>query len=594
MKEWLNSLVLIVLCYVSPAQDDQWLIRYESSGFAATSRYDETVDYCRRLDDASHMVSYQVVGRSAQGRDIPMLVVDRDGLFHPASARSAGKAVLLIQAGIHPGEIDGKDAGLMFIRDLVIHERNGGVPANLTILFIPIFNVDGHERFGPYNRINQHGPEETGWRTTAQNLNLNRDFVKADSPEMRSWLDLFRLWLPDMFVDIHVTDGADYQYVITYSFETLGNMDEGLTGWVTGDLEPFMLRDMKNKGHLLGHYVMFRRWHDPRSGLRSSASGPRFSQGYAAAQNRIGLLVENHSLKDYKTRVTATYDLIVSLCDYLDRQADRLIELNLEADSSTASPAFREKPFPVSFTQSPDSILVDFLGVEYEVDSSSLTGGNWFRYHPDKPATYQVPYFNKQLPDREVSIPYAYIIPPEWTEVIARLSLHGIAYTCLEGPKTIPVSTYRFAGPKWNQSPFEGRFPVKTEIIPVVETREFPAGSVLVPTDQRTARLIAHMLEPFSEDSFLQWGFFNAIFEMKEYFETYIMEEKAREMIKSDPLLLRAFLDKKASDPDFAKNQWAMLEWFFLRSPYADSRRNAYPIGKITDAGLMEELTGKK
>ncbi len=236
-----------------------------------------------------------------------MLIIDGEGRFDPASARKSAKLVLLIQAGIHPGEIDGKDAGFMFFRDLAINQLFGAMPENLIILFIPIFNVDGHERFGPYNRINQDGPEEMGWRTTAQNLNLNRDFLKADAPEMQAWLKLYQQWLPDFFVDIHVTDGADYQYVSTYGLETYGNMDEGLTKWTNEQLIPVMEQSMDAAGYPMFPYIMFRRWHDPRSGLRSSAAGPRFSQGYTAVQNRIGLLVENHSLKDYKTRVSSTY-----------------------------------------------------------------------------------------------------------------------------------------------------------------------------------------------------------------------------------------------------------------------------------------------
>jgi len=464
------------------------------------------------------------------------------------------------------------------------------MPEKLTILFIPIFNVDGHERFGPYNRINQDGPEEMGWRTTAQNLNLNRDFLKADSPEMQAWLKLYQQWLPDFFVDIHVTNGADYQYVSTYGVETYGNMDEGLTKWTNEQLIPVMEQSLDAAGYPMFPYIMFRRWHDPRSGLRSSAAGPRFSQGYTAAQNRIGLLIENHSLKDYKTRVSSTYELLHFLCGFLNDQAAGILELNSMADLGAASAAFRKTPFPVNFIAAKDSVMVDFRGVEYEVEKSDLTGGDWFRYHSDKPVTFRVPYFNQQIPSAFVRIPEAYIIPPEWSEVIGKLALHGINYLVLVKPVKISVESYRFTKIEYGKSSYEGRLQVTPTFDTIKEEREFPAGSVVIPTNQRTARIIAHMLEPASPDSYLQWGFFNATFEMKEYFETYVMEEYARNMIAKTPGMKEEFEKWKTANPESAQSQWTQLEWFFFKSLYVDKKLNVYPVGKIVDKNVLEGL----
>jgi hypothetical protein len=577
----------------SYAQDNTLVTYYERSGYKATPSYDETVAYCKQLDQASPFIQYTTFGTSPQGRKLPLLIIDGEGRFDPASARRSGKLVLLIQAGIHPGEIDGKDAGLMFFRDLAISQLFGTMPANLTILFIPVFNVDGHERFGPYNRINQDGPEEMGWRTTAQNLNLNRDFLKADSQEMQAWLKLYQQWLPDFFIDIHVTDGADYQYVSTYGLETYGNMDEGLTDWTNEQLIPIMEQTMNAAGYPMFPYIMFRRWHDPRSGLKSSAAGPRFSQGYTATQNRIGLLIENHSLKDYKTRVSSTYELLHFLCVFLDEQAAGILELNSLADLNTASAAFRKEPFPVNFTAGKDSIMVNFRGVEYDVEKSDLTGGDWFKYHPDKPVTFKVPYFNQQVPSTFVQIPEAYIIPPEWSEVIGKLALHGIRYSVLGKPVKINVESYHFTKIDYGKSSYEGRLQVTPVFETVKEEREYPAGSVVIPTNQRTVRIIAHILEPASPDSYLQWGFFNATFEMKEYFETYVMEDYARKMIAETPGMKEEFEKWKAANPEPAKDQWAQLEWFFFRSPYRDNKRNVYPVGRIMEKTIVEKLIMK-
>lgn len=590
MNRLFITLLLGLFVNCTLAQENSLETFYEQSGFKETPSYDETIEYCRLLDQASPFIHYTTFGTSPQGRKLPLLIIDGQGKFDPALAKHDGKMVVLVEAGIHSGEIDGKDAGLMFFRDLAIRQQFGAMPQNLTILFIPVFNVDGHERFGPYNRINQEGPEEMGWRTTAQNLNLNRDFLKADSPEMKAWLKLYQLWQPDFFADIHVTDGADYQYVMTYGIETHGSMDAGLTDFSTGQLIPAMESFMETAGYPAFPYVMFRKWHDPRSGLRSSAGGPRFSQGYAACQNRIGLLVENHSLKDYKTRVSGTYELLHFLCTYLDEHYAEIKELNTFADQKTASDIFRGEPFPVNYSAGPDSVMVDFRGVEYDVEKSDLTGGDWFKYYPEKPATYKVPYFYQQLPSAIVQVPEAYIIPAEWTEIIAKLSLHGIKYSTLKEPVAVSVESYRFTKIEYGKSTYEGHLQVTPTFDTYSEERVYPAGSVLVPTNQPAARIIVHMFEPASPDSYLQWGYFNVIFELKEYFETYKMEVYSRKMLAEKPGMKEEFERWKVENPEAAQSQWSQLEWFYFRSPWVDQKRNVYPVGRIVDQKEIEKL----
>jgi hypothetical protein len=584
------SLLLGLFVNCTLGQDNSLQTFYEKSGFKATPSFDETIAYCKLLDEKSDQIHYTTFGKTPQGRDLPLLIIDADGITNPWESKAKGKMVVLIQAGIHPGEIDGKDAGLMFFRDIAIQGLNGGIPKNITFLFIPIFNVDGHERSGPYNRINQDGPEEMGWRTTAQNLNLNRDFLKADSPEMQSWLNLWQMWKPDFLADIHVTDGADYQYVMTYGLETFGNMDAGLTKWTEEQFVPAMESFMDQSGYPAFPYVMFRRWHDPRSGLRSSVGGPRYSQGYAAAQNRIGLLVENHSLKDFKTRVSGTYELLRFLNEYLSNNAESIIILNANADDYTSSASFLSVPFAVDYKAGPDSVMVDFRGVEYDVVKSDLTGGDWFIYHPDKPVTFKVPYFNQQLPAALVTFPEAYIIPPEWKFIVEKLVLHDIQFSRLEKSREIRVESIKFTGVEYGKSSYEGRTQVKAAYEAFTETKEFPAGSVIVPTKQPGARVIAHMMEPASPDSYLQWGFFNVIFELKEYFETYKMEEYARKMLAENPGMKEEFEKWKLDNPEAAKSQWSQLEWFYFRSPWVDAKRNMYPIGRILDRSALKEL----
>lgn len=590
MKKYAFLSIALLFAFNIFAQDDRWQTYFEKSGGVATPDYETTITYCKALADASEMVKHTTFGVSPQGRLLPLLIIDKKGNFTPESVKASGNAVLLLQAGIHPGEIDGKDAGLMFFRDLVIHKKFPGLLDGVTYLFIPIFSVDGHERSGPYNRINQDGPEEMGWRANALNLNLNRDYLKADSPETIAWLKLFREWLPDFFVDFHVTDGADYQYVVTYALETKGNMDEGLTEWTENTFIPYMESGMEELGYPVFPYVMFRRWHDPRSGLRSSVSPPRLSQGYTALQNRIGMLVENHSLKDFKTRVYATYELYRIIAGVVKEEKENLKELNRKADQRIEAEATGGYELPVDWEAGPDSVMVDFKGVEYDVVESDLTGGPWFKYHPDKPVTFSVPLFNDLAPSKTISLPYAYIIPPEWSEVIQRIIWHGIDYFKIDEPVEIEVETYRFKEPVWSNSPYEGRFRVNAEYDVDTEKIGFPAGSVVIPVNQRAARVIAHILEPDAPDSYLGWGFFNAIFEQKEYSETYVMEGIAREMIKEDPELLKEFEEWKENHPQAAQSQWAQLNWFYSKSPWWDFRKNLYPVGRITDKKVLDDL----
>ena len=586
MKQIL-SLCLLCIFSIGFSQNSDWQTYYEKSGFKETPRYKQTVEYCKKLADASPWIKYVSFGVSPQGRELPLLIIDRNGNFTPLKVHKSGNAVLLIEAGIHPGEIDGKDAGLMFIRDIAIYKKYENLLDHVTILFIPIFNVDGHERFSQYNRINQNGPKEMGWRTTAQNLNLNRDFLKADTPEMKAWLKMFNEWLPDFFVDIHATDGADFQYVMTYGLETFGNMDDELTAWAELEYLKVMEEDMEKAGYPIFPYVAFRRWHDPKSGLRSMSSTPRLSQGYTAIQNRIGFLIENHMLKDYKTRVSATYEALIITCDILNKEYKKLVMLNKKADEYSAGSEFRSKKFPIDFRASNDSIMVDFKGFEYEVERSNLSGGNWFKYS-DKPVDFKLPYFNDQEPVVEVDLPEAYIIPPEWIDVIERLELHGIKYSQLDEPVVIPVKTYKFKNVSWRRLPYEGRHPVSFDYDEIIEEREFPAGSVVIDMNQRTARVIAHILEPKAPDSYLYWGFFDAIFEQKEYAESYVMESLARKMLAEDPELKKEFEQMKTNNPDFANNFWAILNWFYSKTPYWDQKKNVYPVGKIYDREVIK------
>ena len=584
------------------AQNVDWQTFYEKSKKTETPSYQATIDYCKQLDSGSKMVTYTTFGKSAQGRDIPLLILDRDGLSNPDEIRATGRIILLIQACIHAGECEGKDAGLMLFRDLAIEnsfrsEQPGSRKLSLellnhvTILFIPIFNADGHERFGQYNRINQNGPEKMGWRTTANNLNLNRDHLKADAPEMQAWLRMFNKWMPDFFIDSHTTDGADYQYELTYLMEIYGDMDQGLTNWSKNNFIGQMQTHMIKSGYPVFPYVDFRNWHDPRSGLVTEVAPPMLSQGYTALRNRPGLLIETHMLKPYRNRVGSTYECILATLEILNEESDNLSKLIKAADLFVSSENFLSTPFPLQFeTRMDDSTMVEFLGVEYDAIKSDLSNGYWFNYS-NIPTTFSLPYFSTAKPVSTAKLPYAYIIPVEWKTVIDRLNIHGIRFWELPKDATLKIETYRFKSPKWQQNPYEGRHPMTNiEFDEIQEYRLFPAGSVVVEVMQPAGRIIPHILEPNGNGSYVYWGFFDATFEQKEYGESYVIEKMAREMIKENPALKDEFEKKKQSDTTFAKNPQLILNWFYNKSPYVDNRKMIYPVGKIYDPEELEAL----
>jgi hypothetical protein len=576
-------LLILITAMLPPASASggDWFTYYERHYFNRTPSYDETVAFSQRLAAASPMLHYGTFGESHQRRGLPLLVLDKDGYTTPEAVHASGRLVLLVKAGIHAGEPVGKDAGLVLLRNMVIHGRYLEMLEDITLVFIPIFNVDGHERFGPYNRINQNGPEEMGWRTNARNLNLNRDYLKADSREMQHFIRLWNQWQPDFFIDTHSTNGGDYQYTMTYILETSGNMDEGLTRWCEEVFLPGWGEAMEADGYPVFPYVTYRQWHDPRSGLVSRSSPPALSNGYAAVRNRPGLLLETHMLKPYRMRVESTYLTLVHTMDLLQRERETLKALVEAADAYTASTQFRAQPLPLDFRGTADSIIVEFKGVEYQKKTSTLTGGQWFIYDSDSPRTFEIPWFKEMEPIAEVTLPEAYIIPVQWYDVIERLAMHGVEMHPLERDTFMTVESYEFDNVSLAPSVNEGRQTARFDAIPVTDTRWFPAGSVIIPSNQPGARLIAHALEPVAPSSFAYWGFFNAIFQRVEYFESYVMEAMAREMLAADERLRQRFEEKMQSDQAFANNPRAILNWFYEQTPYYDQKHNVYPVGRI-------------
>ncbi len=581
MYRFLIAALALSLTIAGNVRSQEWLTDYEKSGYVATPRYQATIDFCKKLDDYSPYALFTDFGTSPQGRRLPLLIIDKDREFDPHGPKTAKKGIILIQGGIHSGEIEGKDAGLTIFRDFIIYNKFGDAYDSVVVLFIPIFSVDAHERFGKYNRINQNGPQEMGWRTTAHNLNLNRDFMKADAPEMQAWLRLFNKWRPDFLVDIHTTDGADYQYTISHVTDTHAGVARPIARWLDEKWLPFVNQKMTESQFPLIPYVMPIHGHDYARGIGSYVFPPRFSNGYGTVQNRPFVLIETHMLKPYRDRVRATYEYIRHLLRYCNDNATALKRAVAESDRATASD-LSGKYLPIDFKRTKDSTMIDFFGVEYHFEDSPISGEKkvvWGK----RPQTYKLPLFDRNAPQDSVAVPYAYLIPQEWTEIIARLQLHGIEVKRLREPVTLPVELYRMTDREYDSVSFEGRLRVDFKTQTIAQTQEFPAGTAVVIMNQRTNRVAAHLLEPRAPDSFVKWGFFNAVFEQKEYAEDYVIEMMAPQMLEADSLLKREFETRLATDTLFAKSPEQRLNFFYKRSPYWDWRLGLYPIARLVE-----------
>jgi hypothetical protein len=555
-----------------------WVTPAEASDYRRTPRYAETMDWFARLDAASDQLAMEDFGRSPQGRALKVVVLAAGGEFTPEAAHASGKPIIFIQAGIHPGENEGKDALMALSRELTVGGRDAALLQQVILVLVPIFNVDGHERFSPFNRINQNGPEAMGWRSTAQNLNLNRDYTKADAPEMQAWLRLWQRWQPDLLVDMHNTNGADYQYPMTWAFETHQNIAPSLAQWQREVFDGQVKPALHKQGSPVTLYVSLKDHGDLRAGLVEGASSARFSVGYAAAAGRAGLLLETHMLKDFRTRTLVNEALLRELLRAVSRQPQAL--------KSAVAAAERERfaegqSLPLAFGLSEATESTDFLGYAYTRTPSDVSGGAWVQYDTAKPETFRLPVQREVIVTTQTPAPAAYLLPPQWLTVVERLRLHGIQMQRVDALAKVRASRHRFSKVAWAQRPFEGRHLI-TELASELETTEVDVaqGSWLITMDQPRARLIAQLLEPDAPDSFIRWGFFDSIFEEKEYAEERVIERIAREMLSADPAL-KAEFDERLSDPEFAANADARLRFFYERSPYFDQALNRYPVLRL-------------
>ena len=559
----------------------------EQSGFKVTGRYEEVQKLCPAFESAYRgKVKCLTFGTTPEGRPMLALAASLDGVLEPAAAKAKHRPVVLVQGGIHAGEIDGKDAGFWLLRDLL--DRKAGADGGksvlqaVTLVFVPVFNIDGHERFGPNNRPNQVGPEQMGYRVTAQNLNLNRDYVKADAPEMRAMLGLLNRYDPIVYQDLHVTDGAQFQHDVSVLVEPFRAGREVLRR----EGAPFndaLQKGLTALGHLpVDFYPSFVKEDDPTSGIQAGVGLPRFSQSYWPARNRFGVLVETHSWKDYATRVRATRDAVLLTLQHVAAHGPAMLAAAKAADEADAR---GEGPVELAYEVGGTPRTFDFQGYEYVVAKSEISGATWIRYDQTKPQVWKVPLFTELKPTLTVTLgPTAgYLVPAGVAGAVQeRLAAHGLKFIRLEKAlRGVEVSAFRATSVKYGPSSFEGRSLPKLQGAWADATRDFPPGTLFVPASQPGRTLVAHLLEPLGPDSLLSWGLFNAWLERKDGMEHYVIEAEARKMLAADPKLRADFDAALKADAGFAASADERLEFFERRHPSWDEHYDLYPVFRV-------------
>ena len=546
--------------------------------YSTTLTYYEIVSSYEAFAKKSTSVKLFTYGTTDVGKPLQLLVISKNKNFNPDSLRKQNKRILLINNGIHPGEPDGIDASVELVNFLLKDETK--IPNDVVICIIPVYNIDGCLNRGKYSRANQNGPAEYGFRGNAQNLDLNRDFVKADAENTKTFIKIFQEWKPDVFVDTHTSDGADYQYVMTLIATQRDKLNPILSKYMTEQMLPQLYDKMKAKKYEMCPYVETKE-ETPDKGVVEFLETPRFSSGYAALFNCISFVSETHMWKPYNARVWATYEFLFSLIEVTEKDAWRIGKLKSFVETESISQTEFFLNYKLDTTKF-DSI--DFKGYEAIYKTSTVTGLQRLFYDRTKPYNKKIRFYNHYSPSVKINKPLIYIIPQAWKDVIERMKLNGVEMERLSKDTSITCEVYYIASYQTSKNPYEGHYPHhSTEIKKETQTLNFYKGDYVVYTYQTCNRYIVETLEPESDDSFFAWNFFDAILNQKEWFSDYIFEEKAEEILKANPKLKEELEAKKKADKDFADNHWAQLAFIYKNSIYYEKSHNRYPVARLNE-----------
>ena len=548
---------------------------FEASNQKETATYEETIAFYKKLAQDFPEINLQTIGETDSGYPLHMVTFNPDGDFNLDNVRTE-KAIILINNGIHPGESDGIDATMMLYRDLAtkIVER----PKNTVLVTIPVYNVAGALNRNSTTRVNQNGPLEYGFRGNAQNYDLNRDFLKLDTKNAKTFTQIFHTVDPDVFVDNHVSNGADYQYTLTHLFTQHNKLGGKLGAYLNQEFRPNLEKSLSENGWDITPYVnVFNR--PPEYGFSQFMDHPRYSTGYATLWNSLGLMVETHMLKPYKERVEATYHLMLNLMDNVEKDFKNIKALRKAAFEDNLALSKYHFNWKVDSTK---TSTLSFKGYEAEQFESVVTGWPRLKYDRSRPFEKETTYYNHFVPVDTVKVPEAYIIKQGWHDVVDRLDANQIEYVILEQDTTLRVESYTIAEFETRKMPYEGHYVhYNTQVKMDIEDVGFREGDLIIPTQQPGIRYILETLEPQAVDSFFNWNFFDTVLQRKEGFSPYVFEDLALTMLQRDSVLRQKFLNKKETDFEFSQNWYAQLNWIYEQSEYLEGAYRQYPVYRI-------------
>lgn len=548
---------------------------YELSNKNQTATYEQAIAYYKQLAKVSPQAKLLSYGTTDFGKPLHLLVLSKNKVFDPIELRKNNQRILLINNGIHPGEPEGIDASMMLARDLL---KDNHLPDNVVICIIPVYNIDGSFNRSSTSRANQNGPEAYGFRGNSKNYDLNRDFIKTDSKNSAAFQEIFNTWQPEIFVDTHTSNGADYQYTMTLIPTQKDKLNPILAEYLTKTMVPALYAGMKKKGYELIPYINSVE-NTPDAGIIGFLETPRYSTGYAALHNSIGFMPETHMLKAYQKRVESTYQLLQTYVDLVNRDAKIIGENKRKADEAASI----QKDFPLSWKLNESTYeLITFKGFAAKYKPSAVSGADRLYYDRNDPYTKKIKYWNKFEPQLSVEKPAAYVIPKAWDKVIGLLKLNGVQVQELKADKELAVDVYYIEDYKTASRPYEGHYiHNNVQLVTKKQTLKFYKGDYLVYVNQPQNRYIMETLEPQATDSFFNWNFFDSILDQKEHYSAYVFEDTAAGLLKDDPELKTKLNQKKIKDSTFAQNPSAQLEFVYQNSNYYEKTHLRYPIARL-------------
>lgn len=538
-----------------------------------TCTYPELITFYKTLAAKYEHCRLSEQGLTDSGQPLHLLVLSEDKIFTPEEARRRGKTVILVNNGIHPGEPEGMDAAAMLARDML---QNRTLPRDVVLCIIPVYNIGGMLNRGT-SRVNQNGPQEYGFRGNALNYDLNRDFIKTDSRNSRSFQEIFQKWQPDIFMDTHTSNGADYQHIMTLIDTQIDKLSPEIRPFAKTYTD-YLYARMEASGYAMVPYVNSFRG-TPENGIVSFLESPRYSTGYAALHHVNGYMPETHMWKPYPLRVRSTYEL---LRHFVHPSSAHLAQLRA-ARKAAKEKVRTQTEFPLTWKADTTRYeTITFHGFESGQKPSQVTGLSRLYYDHAKPFTKTIRYYNHFSPEVVVTKPKAYIIPQGWTRVIDLLELNGVKMKTLEADRKIEVEMYYIGSFKTAQSPYEGHYTHSdVQLKPVLQEIQFYKGDRLIETGQEADRYIVETLEPQAHDSFFNWNFFDSVLGQKEHYSAYIFEEEAYRLLQENPALKAEFEKLRAEDEKFAKSSRAQLDWIYRNSPYYEKTHLRYPVGRV-------------